>query len=600
MATESKKTVRQQLSKVTQTTISPARIRSYLDGKGINRDVEDKLNQIKDDILKIKKEGGPQLPTPPESLKKEATDIQKSKHEEAKNKYAADLKKYNDFVSERYKRLEVVYTLCKHLNKMHALLLKSKRNTNQEKELVELRRIVHDEAPSRKQKESEETYNTRVEKFESSGFETYLGETDLTNADAVQKLIMKLKKNHDGVDLFLQRDETSRSRIRFNDPAAVALATAMELGIEELIEHGMEKTIDSQKKTIQPDHCISPGLEDCDWYVLFKNLPHLRAILDRQKRKAEYNAERDLQKQKAIQKAKSKAKKEKKAYQRPKFKFPTFQESEVEKGFALKTETSTTDDKGNVSVKPHYQWYGIDIEKQGTPENNDHTNFHFYVQQVCKKIVNRRSDVGNSDFLEIKISTNIRKFFSDLIIDFIARISPQIRILIEAMDVKTVDHMVIKTILKMLLVDSYHSATGVIELNEEHESLFKLIDEKVALCQVHQTGQVNKPDAELDENDETEADKTDDHDLDELNEPAPTEPKGHEDDPTADVVKENDTSLEELEEDDEEVVETVKPANGTDHANGSTEVEEPVKKGKPAMAKKITSNVRASVRARAN
>lgn len=574
MATENKKTVRQQLSKVTGSTISPARIRKFIDALGINKDIEDKLNKIKDEILKIKKEGGPQLPTPPETPKKDANEQQKNKYAELKKKYDTDLAKYNDFESEKHKRLELVYSLCKHLQKIHTLLLKEKRNLNQNKELSDLIQTVNDQIVQ-KADESEESFKLRKDKYEAPGYKTYLGDADLNDADSVQKLINELKRNNN-INLFLQRDETSRSRIRFNDPAAVALAVAMELGIEELIEHGMEKTLESQKKTIQPDHCVSPGLEKCNWYVLFQNLPHLKAILDRQKRKAEYNNKRDEEKEKVIMKAKSKAKKDKKPYQRPKFNYPSFQETEVHNGFATKTETTTTDTDGKDVIKPHYQWYGIDLDGPTDDPMNDNTRFQFYVQQVCKKVINRRSEVGSSDFLEIKISTNIRKFFSDLIIDFIARISPQIRILINAMEVKTVDHKVVKTILKMILTDSYHSSTGVVKLNEEHEKLFELIDEKVGLCQAHQTGQVNKADTETDKlNEPEESDNTD--------EPLDNDKKGHTDDPTADIVKEKIKHHES--ETDEADLEEEPKINKTNGTNGTKEI----KVLKQSLAKKISN-----------
>ena len=523
MNTDNKKILRQQLSKVTQTTISPARIRRFMDGLGINRDIEDRLAVLKSEILKIKKEDGPLLPTTPELLKKDSTDPQKVKYEEDKNKYNADLKKYNDYVSERYVRLKTIYNLCKLLNKVHILLLKEKRNVNQNQEIIEYTNLIKDNPSLKKQKETDDEFKNRTDKFVSSGYLNYITNVDLTDADDIQKLMMKLKMDNDGVSIFLQKDEISRTRIRFNDPSAVALATVMELGIEELLEHGMDQTLLSQKKTIQPDHCVSPGLENCVWYVLFKDLPHLKAIVDRQKRKIEYNNDKEKDKQKAILKAKSKAKKDKKPYVRPKSTYLNFQETEVNKKFALKTDIVTIDSAGVSVSKPNYQWYGIDLDDT---TDNETANFYFYVHQVCKKIINRRSDSGNTEFMEIKISTNIRKFFSDLIIDFIARISPQIRILIDAMDVKTIDHQVVKTVLKMLLVYNTHNSKGLITMDAEYDYLFKLIDEKVELCKVHQTGYVDKLGATENQI------KDDDDDV-----------KGHLDDPTEDIIK-NDHSTE--------------------------------------------------------
>lgn len=514
MAVEDKKAARQQLSRVTSTLISPARIRNFIDTQGINHDVEQKLTVVKDKIHAIMKEGGPQKPVAPESLKKDASELQKTKHEEARNKYEAELAKYNDFQSERYRKVETVYKLCKKLNKVHGLLLKDKRNANQEKELEDLRAVVHDKLPARKSKETEEVYSRKVKEFKPEGYKHYVADTDLHNADATQNLINKLKKDYPDVTLFLQKDEVSRSRIRFNDAGAVTIATAMELGIEELLEHGIENTIKSEKKTIQPDHCVSPGLDKCKWYLLFRNLPHLRAVLERQERKAEYDSSKKEQKKKAIQKAKSDAKRHQKPYQKPKLTQATFQETEVVKNYAVKTEVTTVDDKGANVVKVYYNWYGIDIEREDTSELYSGINFNFYIGQLCKKVIKRLSEI-DTDYQDIKISTNIRKFFSDLIIDFISRISPQIRLLIDAMDVKTVDHNVIKTVLKMMVVDNYHSSTGLVKLDDEHESLFKQIDEKVQMCQAHQTSHVTKDGEKELKYEEKEDEKEDEKEEDE-------------------------------------------------------------------------------------
>lgn len=492
--TTDNKPVRQQLSKVTQITISPARIRRHLDCNGINKLVEDQLDALKLEILRIKKEGGPQMPAAVESLKKEATDAQKTKHAADHAKYLVELKKYNDFSSERYNRLCVVYKLCKYLNKVHNLLMKKERNVNQKKELEEYKEVLSDKPAPKKQKETDKEYSERLAKFTAPGYASYVEGVDLSNADVVQELVNKLKKDNLGVEKFLERDRISKSRIRFNDPAAVALAMAMELGIEELIEHGMKKMLESDKKTIQPDHCVGSGYKKCDWYLLFRNLPHLRAVVERQKRKVLYAEEKDRTNKAKVQKAKTIAKKTKKNYKKPVMDFPIFQEYEVSKGYAVREDVAVKNAEGVEVLKPHYKWYGIDVESPEKPVDNGNTNFYFYIQQLCKKIINRQSDSGNIDFLDIKISTNLRKFFSDLIIDFIARISPQIKLLIKAMGVKTVDEEVIKVILKSMLLDNYPDSTGAVNFSEEHGLLFKLIDEKVALCQNHQTGQVNKAD----------------------------------------------------------------------------------------------------------
>lgn len=514
-----KKMPRQQLSKVTETLISPARIRRFIDDMGINRDVEEKLMLVKEELMKIKKEGGPQLPTSPETLKKDATESQRTKHEELRSKYITELKLYNDFISDKYKKLENIHMLCKHLDKIRDLLLKDKRNANQDRELSELLNVVHDRPMSRKVKETEDDFKNRVEKFEAPGYLSYVKGINLSNADDVQSLINNLKKNNNDLSLFFKRDDISRTRIRFNDPAAVAVSTIVETGLEELIEFGMDNTLKSQKKTLHPDNFIGSDLENCNWYILFKNLPHLQAVLNRQQRRETYETARNAAKLAKVQEAKAKARKTKKPYVKPDFKYDSFPETEVNGGFAVAEDVTTKDNKGKETTKTNYLWYGIDIDwseateeitngKQEATDTDDdkeeiddedvehEINFKTYVQHLCKQVITHKSD-DKADFLDVKISSNARRFLSDLIVDFISRITPLIRILLEAMNVKTVDHEMIKTVLRIMLTDIYHSSTGNVQLNDTHEELFHLIDRKVKLCKDYQTGTVTKTEIEV-------------------------------------------------------------------------------------------------------
>lgn len=476
---------RQQLSKITQTIISPARIRRFIDDLGINKDVEEQLEKIKACINDIKKEGAP------------STDNKKD---------------YNDYESPRYKKLEKTYGYFKTFQKLQNLLLHSK-DPHKGEEMFRLTRDLADYDYSR---------------------------VDLKNPDSIGAHMVEMKKLA-GMELFIEKDETSKRRVRFNDPAAVAIATAMELGIEELLELGMKRILETQKRTLQPDNCVIGSTSECLWFVFFKNLPHLNAVLERQKRKNLYVLEREKAKQQYLLKSKKDKEKyhllnknKKPKERRAKFDFPSFPEHEVKNNYAKKTEVISKDQNGNEETKTMYQWYVID-----TMDSPNTINFYFYIQQLCRNIINQNKDNGFSDYDDIKISTNVKKFFSDLIIDFVSKIAPQIRILTDAMNVKTVDHDLIKTILRLMLVDEYHDPSGLVVLKEEHEKLFSLIDKKVRLCQEHQTqtGKVHKNEPEpLSQSSETAPQKT---------EVFEDEPLGHTEDPT-EVVKEPEPLLPEV------------------------------------------------------
>ena len=376
-----KKGNRQQLSKITQTIISPARIRRFIDSLGINKEVEEKLKECKNEINKVKKMGAPTVFEIPKNEKNNS---------ELKALHEQSLKLYQEYKSDTYKELNDRYKAFKCLQKWLNIL---KRNPNLTSNSDESKNITDD-----------------LKKYEH----LFQG-VDLKNVNQIEELILKLRF-YSGMNLLLEKDEISKQRIRFNDPAAVAIATAMELGIEELLELGMKNILKSQKKTLQPDNCIIGDMSNCNWFSFFKNLPHLNALLDRQKRKMEYNLEREKEKQKHILRSK-KDKSRRSGNTKSKFEFPSFNDYEVSKGFARKFETKDKDE----TPKPYYQWYRIDIDEV-QKDDNDLTNFHFYIQQLCRNLINQNTEKGLAEYKEIKISTNVRKFFSDLIIDFISKI----------------------------------------------------------------------------------------------------------------------------------------------------------------------------------
>jgi hypothetical protein len=516
-------TTRIQLAKVVSLDISPARIRHFLDAKGINLVQSENSDLIKSGILDIKKEGGPAKPTAPEHLKGETTEAQKQAYKAAKAKYDEALAAYDKYVSPKYLLLDTVYTLVKNLIKVHALLIKEKKTENNDKELEVLKVILDDKPAPRKEKETDETYKKRVEEFQSLGFAKYLGSTDLDNPEEVSALINSLKNKYVGLDLFFNKDNESRNRTRFNSAAAVALATATQTMLETLLEDGMENTLKQQKKTLQPDHCVTDNITKNPWYSLLRDLRHFKAVTDRKARKKAWVLETEKERARLMVRARTTAKRTGKEFVRPKIEFPSFQETEVKNEYAFKEER---DDKGK--KKTYYHWYGIDAEKEDDPNKDDFT-FNFYIGQICHAIINRRGDSGDSRFDMIKISYNVKKFCSDLIIDLIAKMSPIIRELITIAGVKTIGDNIICSALRIMLYPSYADPTGNILFGEEHQQLFDLITDKVDKCIEHQTGVTEKEDVEVEKEEKVEVAKL-----------------GHAKDPTGDVVDEDEENLDDL------------------------------------------------------
>jgi histone H3/H4 len=255
----------------------------------------------------------------------------------------------------------------------------------------------------------------------------------------------------------------------------------------------MDHALNNKKKIIQPDHCVSEGVEKCATYHLVKTLPAYKAVVRRQQRKAAYDTLYTTTRQEAMRAARAKARKTKKKYEPPTIDMKSFKDLEVEKEYAFTRVVK--DNKGQ--DKTITLWYDIDQNKNPTDDNE--INFIFYIGQVCQKIKKDHEDDKN-EYDSVRVSANIKKFFSDLVMEFLKRIAPQIRIITEIMKVKTINEKVMETAIKLLLVDSYHGpSSGVIELSEQHNELFTRIENKVEIYKTHSATMKAKMDKDDDD-----------------------------------------------------------------------------------------------------
>lgn len=104
------------------------------------------------------------------------------------------------------------------------------------------------------------------------------------------------------------------------------------------------------------------------------------------------------------------------------------------------------------------------VESVESVESEDKTgksiNFEFYVRKICNKL-----KLTSEDFNKIKVSDKYQKFCSNLILDFLDRVVPLTKILLEVMTTKTITELVFETILKVQLFDNDHLSELLDELH---------------------------------------------------------------------------------------------------------------------------------------
>lgn len=470
----------QQADKV-DLTIQPPRVRMHLDRLTMNLLTERELAPIKEQIDQIKKEGADELPEKPE----------KDAEQSVKDAYKEAQREYNKYSSPAYENVSTLYELCKKLKKI-STIQKTRDTLNQDgknltkKQLAELskeQKIVAD-MPSDGQS---------ADDYESLGFAEYTVGVDVSSEAEINALLNRLLDENPDVNLFFERDSISKQKTRFTDAAIIGLATALEMVVREFVEHGMAHTLKESKRIMLPDHCVSEGLEKCSLYSLFKPLPTFRLVEGRQIRHSIWD--RDYASWKAENKRnrakKTGRNKNSKTKTAPPTPFETFEEREVAAGYAIETETTT--DGGD--VKTRVLWRGIDdfskldVEDDEEVEGDETARkfgFDFYINLLCKSVKeNTTEDItveNHADYKDIRISTDIKRFLSNLIKEFIHRVAPQIRLCMSFKEAKTVSYDMIEKVLKSFLMDSYvPDENGEVVFNENHQHLFSEMERRIKL-----------------------------------------------------------------------------------------------------------------------
>jgi len=497
-------TKRHQLSKTVDLVFPPPRFRMHADKMTMNRSVELQLAPIREELLALKKQGAPAVPEKPDSKAEAAV----------KDAYKAALKEYNSYASPEYASVVTKYDLCKRLQKISALFDKQAELAKDDKKLSKknLDELAKEQVAAR-----DEPATAEGEEPVTLGYAVFTQGVNLEHPGEVAGLLQRLRDENPLVDLFFRRDVISKTKIRFTDSSIIALATTCQAGMSEFGSHTMATTLELGKKIMYPDHCVSAGIETCSLYPLFCNLPSFRLIVDRQERRHQWDLDhkewKAKQQKKKSSKAKPKTKKPATAKVVEKEVFETFEAREVEAGFAYAQEHD--DGKGN--KKTTYLWRGIDdldeVEGADDEEPEEGTRkfgFNFYIGLLCKNLkdLNKKD---NEEYDNVRVSTNVKRFFSNLLIELIHRMAPQIRLLMSYKDAKTVSYEMVVTVLKSILIDSYTpTAGGDVELSAEHQKLFDDMTKKVeAYNDYHKNAKDATDDVDAEEGDveaEVEAD----------------------------------------------------------------------------------------------
>jgi hypothetical protein len=120
--------------------------------------------------------------------------------------------------------------------------------------------------------------------------------------------------------------------------------------------------------------------------------------------------------------------------------------SELPSFIAMRNETSSTQDVPDTSEDVDEP---TETEQVSTDKTSKGINFEFYIRKICNKL-----KVSDEVYSKIKVSEKYQKFCSNIILDFLDRVAPLSKIVLEVMTTKTITNLVFQTVIKMKLLDT--------------------------------------------------------------------------------------------------------------------------------------------------
>ena len=118
--------------------------------------------------------------------------------------------------------------------------------------------------------------------------------------------------------------------------------------------------------------------------------------------------------------------------------------SELPSFVAMKNESTSSQDTSDEVEDTTEVDQSTSVEK-----STKSINFEFYIRKICNKL-----KVSDEVYSKIKVSEKYQKFCSNIILDFLDRVAPLSKIVLEVMTTKTITNLVFQTVIKMQLWDT--------------------------------------------------------------------------------------------------------------------------------------------------
>lgn len=285
-------------------------------------------------------------------------------------------------------------------------------------------------------------------------------------------------------DYEMKVNALAKERLRFADKSSVALGAVADKIVKDLVGQAMSTALKNKRKIIQVEHIHSDGVEKLPTYPLFSTLPTFKNMADKlakEEDEASLNKRIEVASAKAVKEAEKrfkamlpKAPKKKdaaegadKPAEQPKTETKAAEPKEQSSNskdnhLNLKTEKPAEQPKTETkATEPKTEKPTDKAAEDDDDDDSDEkkTSFKCYISDICK-------DLAKGEYDVIRVSTEIKAYLSDLVVEFIHRISQLVLLTAASMKNKTINENAILRTIEALMIDG-HEPVETIEFSDD-------------------------------------------------------------------------------------------------------------------------------------
>jgi hypothetical protein len=270
-------------------------------------------------------------------------------------------------------------------------------------------------------------------------------------------------------------------KIRFSKETSVVLSVIMDKLVLDLVTFAEQRVSAQEGRLITPDVLHDPLVEQLPLFPLISQLP---SYIKREKKVVQKRIEDAVY-------AALKAKQDvcNKAHKSSAAKVRAALKSLNDPDLSKKVISALDEVRDSVRVKEQQKAEKVKSEDVPASDSEDNAaTFDFYVNLICKSVVSKKPQTETTPETpavpSIRVSTEFRKYVSDLLVEFISRTAQILCVQIDSMNLKTVSESAVLGTVKLMLAEA-----------RKNESSVKVVKKKVPQKEAHEAEKKKKAEA---------------------------------------------------------------------------------------------------------